>query len=207
MFRNKEYDGAWEVPGVIGTRIEIAAPRITVLWRNAPVLTTTFKVKKRDGGAELCLKENGLRNEGTASDYAELRELFVHDGDMEMTEYFPITGESKDTLRRTENSRYGRYTVADELLREIEGDWKDESGYHELHVIGDTLRSDAESVRIHALIPAGSEPQPGCFRIVDQDPSRFEVLWYADLRFEGGVMTAYLPICDAPSVRIVFRRV
>ncbi len=207
MFGNRKLNGAWEVPGVIGTRIEIDAPHITVLWRNSPVLTTTFKEKKRDGGVELCLKKSGLRYEGSASDYGELRVLFVHDGAMEMTEYFPITGESSDTLRRTENSRYGRYTVADELLREIEGDWKDEHGYHELHITGDTLRSDAESVRIHALIPAGSEPQPGCFRIVDQDPSRFEVLWYADLRYEGGVMRAIIPICDAQPMKLEFHKV
>jgi type I restriction enzyme M protein len=42
MRRFKELEGAWEEPGVIGTRVEIEKDRITVLWRNAPVLETAL---------------------------------------------------------------------------------------------------------------------------------------------------------------------
>ena len=117
----KELNGAWEERGVIGTRIEIDGKNITVLWRNSPVLTTMFKLKDAEGGAELELKSNGLRYEGSKSDYATVTRIFYSEGRLIFEEHFPITGPSKTELTKTECSRFGNYTVCDNVLKELQG--------------------------------------------------------------------------------------
>ena len=85
-----ELTGAWEERGVIGDRVEIDGKRITVLWRNMPVLETKYKVEKSDGGYVLVLNETGLRYRSDASNYAELTRVFYKDGSLELTKFFPI---------------------------------------------------------------------------------------------------------------------
>ena len=126
-----ELNGAYEERGVIGTRVEIEGKSITVLWRNRPVLETTFKTEETDGGYLLRLEDSGLRNAGDPHVYATVTRVFVHGGTMEFDEEFPISGPSKNRLEKTALTRYGNVTICDELLPDLEGTWKeaDGSGY------------------------------------------------------------------------------
>lgn len=198
MVFNRELDGAWEEPGVIGTRIEIEGRRITVLWRNSPVLVTACKWEKRDGGIELILAHNGMRYEGAASDYGELRSLFYKDGTLLMTEYFPITGESRQTLKKTLQSRYGNYTVEKEPLKELQGTWRDETGTFTLTFSGDTLTANGTSTRI-CLLRSNSDPAGSRrYKVADKDPAKYEVLHYSHMEYTGGQLTAQMMVFDAP---------
>ena len=200
-------NGAWEERGVIGTRIEIAAPKITVLWRNAPVLETTFREEAREGGVGLRLNQHGMRYEGANSDYAELTDLFFHDGKLEITEFFPITGESKTTLERTENSRYGDYDVCDEVLKELQGEWKDDDDWYGLRFDGDKLIALDAETRVTVLRSRSDAPESRRFRVVDRDPSKYHVLHLARLDYVDGELTGSVMVCDASPHVMRFSRV
>ena len=200
-----ELTGAWEVPGVIGTRIEIDGKKLTVLWRSSPVLETTYAAEQSDGCVELKLKKSGLRYAQSDSDYAEMRSIIYRDGALEITEYFPISGESRDTLKRTDNSRYGNYDIADDILREMQGTWRETEGRHEIVIKKDVMSFDGEKRRIHILKSRSSYGSP--YIIADHDPSVDE--WHGMSRFEyvNGVLTTRIRVCDAPTIELYFKKV
>ena len=84
MIDKKDYAllcGAWEEPGVIGTRLEIGRGALTVLWRNAPVLETPYSLRREeDGRLVLRLRKTGLRYAGAAEDYGAVTALYLLDG-------------------------------------------------------------------------------------------------------------------------------
>ena len=200
---NRDLEGAWEEPGVIGTRIEIEGDSITVLWRNAPVLETKFKTKKVDGGLLLELKKTGMRYAGSATDYAEVTRIFCRDGALEFEEFFPISGKSSSTLKKTENSRYGNYDIADSELPLVQGEWV-ANEYHSFTISGDVMEMCGKKRKIRLLVSQGQVNGP--IRIVDADASVYELQGLANFEFIGGGITATMLICDAPSVRLTFRR-
>lgn len=202
----KDLDGNWEVQGVIGTRIEIEDPCITVLWRNEPVLQTYFRKEFRNGGIRLILEDRGMRYQRADSDYAELTELFYHDGKLEMTKVFPITGESAETLEQTENSRYGNYDIVDEILAELEGTWEDENGYLRLIFDGDTLDINDCVTEVHVLRSKGDSAPKNHYRIVDQDPAVYELQALSSLEYVNGELVGRDRILDAPSAVIRFHK-
>ena len=198
-------NGAWEERGVIGTRIEIDAPHITVLWRNAPVLETTFSEVPEDGGTLLVLKACGLRYADSGKDYATLTRLFYRDGKLETVKDFPITGEDRETLEKTEHSRFGDYTIVDERLGELRGEWKDEHGIFSLTFSGDRLTANERTIRIH-LLHANRESGDR-LKIADADPSKYEVLDYGQMEYLAGKIIARPMIFDAPPVELIFHKV
>ena len=200
---NDELNGAWEERGVIGTRVEIKDKKITVLWRNAPVLETGFKMKTEGGELKLVLSKNGLRYRGASSDYAHITDLKYGDGRLEMTEYFPITGESKTRLTKTENSRYGNYDIVDSVLDELQGKWRDEDGYFELAFRKDEMILNGRKTKIHVL-KSKSEQTPGRqYLLADADPSVYELQGFSGLSFEGSVISGRRSILDAPAPKTV----
>ena len=205
MFDHPELNGAWEEPGVIGTRIEIEGNKIVVLWRSAPVLTTTFRVKAGEEGDELLLKHAGLRYEHAASDYASVTGLVYRDGVLTLTEDFPISGISVSRFKKTENSRYGAFDAADERLGELAGVWKEKGGYLTLTVKGDVMDLDGKQARIH-LLRNRSDPPGAPLFIRDADPSVFEWSGIDRLTYDGERITGYRRICDAPSEFLVFEK-
>ncbi len=197
MLFSSELDGAWEEPGVIGTRIEISGKKINVLWRNSSVLETTFKTAARDGGRELCLKEKGVRNKGDAKPYADITGLFYKDGVLELTEFFPISGESKTLMKKTAHSRFGNYEIANEMLKELQGKWKDRDGIFELTIKKDVLTLTGKERKI-VVLKSGSPEHPE-YTLADSDPSAYEFGDFTRFRYEGGVLRTKLIMFDAPS--------
>lgn len=202
---SKELDGAWEEPGVLGTRIEISGKKLVILWRNAPVLETTFRKENKGGSVVLKPVKTSMSYAGDARVYADVTGLEYADGKLTFTEMFPITGESRTVLRKTQNSRFGNYDIADEILDELQGTWKDDSGYHEFTVRNDTLTLDGKKKKIHVLRPKSG----GSLIIADGDPSVTE--WDGLTRFEyvGGCVRTRMIILDAPGPlpEIIFRKV
>ena len=199
----KELAGAWEEPGVIGTRIEIEGKKISVLWRNSPVLETSFKIKDTDGGTALILKDDKLRNPGDAAPYAKATGLVYANGTLTFTELFDIAGEKTMTLKKTEQSRYGNYTVVDkEMLPLLKGNWKSEDGSFELKISGNKITAGAEKTRIHVLKNNGYDE----IKIADEDPVKYGLLHFVNVRYENGFIYADIPVCDAPSVTLRFTK-
>ena len=205
MKKHSELNGAWEERGVIGTRIEIDSPRVTVLWRNAPVLTTTFREVESGDNTELVLKHSGLRYDTSASDYAEIKSLIYEDGKLNMTEFFPISGESVKTLEKTGNSRYGDFTIVDEVLKELRGEWLDDGGTYPLKFSGNTLSFCGSKTKIHIL--RSNSGYPPDLRIVDENPACYGILDFTSLDYDGETITGRIMVCDAPSVRLVYKKV
>lgn len=203
MFRD-EIDGAWEVNYVIGTRIEIDYPKITILWRNSPVLRTKFKKKKTEDGIELVLKENGLKYEGQNKEYATVTKLLYSEGRLTFVEYFPITGESSEILDRTKRSRYGDCEIVDGVLKELQGKWVNGSEYLNLEFRGDDMILNGERRKVHAVrYNSGPEDR---YKIIDQDPSVYDWGYLSFFDYYGGRLTAHTRVCDAPSVTVEFEK-
>ena len=198
-----QLNGAWEERGVFGTRIEIDAPHITVLWRSAPVLVTKFSTEECEDGVRLILKKRGLRYEGSYSDYAEMSDIVYKDGRLHIKEYFPITGDSTDILDRTENSRYGDYTVADHILGELEGEWAEPEGYFTLVFKKNTLSINDRKIDICVLEPNWNR---GVYKIANLDPAKREVGEFAQMDYCCGRLSALIHICDASPMVFEFTK-
>ena len=204
--KNSEINGNWEERGVIGTRIEISDRKITILWRNSPVLQTTFSTKNDGEKAVLVLKDNKLRYSPTGQAYAEVSSIFYEDGKLTFNEMFPISGASSSVLTKTENSRYGNYTIADkEVFDLLDGEWEDEQGYCRLRFSRGKLTMGGETIKIHALKSNGYPD--GEYKIANDDPSKYDVFYFSNMMFREGLITAFVPVCDAPSINMVFHRV
>ena len=191
-----ELDGAWEEPGVIGTRIEISGKKINVLWRNSSVLETGFETSVRNGGTELVLKDRSLRYKSDAKPYADITGLFYKDGVLELTEYFPISGKSETRLKKTGLSRFGNYDLANEVLSELQGVWKDKNGVFGLEIKNDELTFDGRKRKIVVL--KTRETVPG-YIVADSDPSVCQFGGFTRFRYEDGVLKTRMIIFDAPS--------
>ena len=199
-------NGAWEEKGVIGKRIEIKNSHIIVLWRNSSVLDTKFQLVEGEDGKELRLEKNGLRYEGSASDYASITKLTYQEEKLVLLENFPITGESKTILSKTKNSRYGDYTIVDEKLKELEGEWTDEDGTYSFRFHKDTLMFHDQKVRVHVLHVNGIDISEECYRIVDQDPSHYELFGFISLDYIDGKVFVTEFICDAPPHKVELKK-
>lgn len=206
LTKNNELNGAWEEPGVIGTRIEISGSRLTVLWRNSPVLETKFSTKKQAGRTDLLPKSRGFRYKSAISDYAELKELYFEDGKLVLIEHFPITGDSETKLEKTDRSRYGDYTIADEALNELKGTWIDDHGFLPLVFEGNTLLMGEKKHKIHLLRSNGKYAHHGQLKIVDIDPSVYGWDGLCDFVYDGGIITARMDVCDAQAILFEYHR-
>jgi hypothetical protein len=212
MFGNRKHEealnGAWQEPGVIGTRIEIEGKNITILWRNRPVLETTFRTAEEDGGIELILKEKDLRNDPSEKPYATVTRLFCKDGKLIFAEDFPISGPSTDVLSKTELSRYGNVTICDEVLDELQGNWVEANGgdYFHLTFQGSRMTLTGNGTReVHAVRSNGWMNEPPVM-IIDADPSVYEWRGLCNMTYEGGEIRLQMIVCDAPPMYITFRR-
>ena len=211
MAQIKELDGNWEVPGIIGTRIEIVKSKLTVLWRNSPVLTTHFTCEKALEGKriDLRLKETGLRYTASQKDYARIASLYWQDGKLYMEEEFPITGQNFQTLEKTENSRYGNVTVEDRnIFPLLKGTWKDQAGYYELTFSKkDTLTVNGHSFTVHIVRDKYEGPDDQTYRIIDQDAAKDGLAGFYRLAYTGGIIRGSIMVCDAPSVEVIFEKI
>ena len=199
-------NGAWEEPGVIGTRVEICNNKIAVLWRNSPVLTTSFSAHESDGRILLTLKKTGLRYNENNSDYAEITSVVYENDTLALSKRFPISGDSTEILKRTSNSRFGNFTVDNGVLKELKGTWKSGDGFITLDFCRDTLSINGKKRKICALKPSGSSDSGNSYIIADADPSRFELDGLSRLKYDGRSLTSDIRVCDAPSVKLVFSK-
>ena len=199
--------GAWEEPGVIGTRLEIEKNRLTVLWRNAPVLKTEYTLKKTEEGCELVLQENGLRYEYSDEDYASVTSLILKDDVLEFSELFPISGPSVTRLKKTANSRYGNYTVREDILKELQGVYTDPEGFFRVSIEGDILTSNGRELKIVVLKHNDSYSPSNTYKIAAYDPALYEVLEYAWMEYSGGELKGQLMIFDAPPHVVHFKKI
>ncbi len=202
-------NGAWEEPGVIGVRIEISEPDLLYLWRNSPALETKFKKSFEDGDVVLNLDKTGLRNTPGEEPYAEITEIRINGGNMNIKEEYKIAGASELVLRRTKNSRYGNYRIRDDLLSEIQGEWTG-GEYHDLSVNGDvlTLGYEKRKVKIHLLEANSKYSDNMIFEIRDADPSKYTFGEYGRLEYirSSRQIVGYMFICDGPTAIIRFEK-
>ncbi len=205
MKYSSELNGAWEERGVIGTRIEIDYPRITILWRNSPVLETKFKVNESEGCLELVPNENSMKYRNDSKPYAYIKRITCQDCRLKVVKDFPISGESIEIMEKTEQSRYGDYTIADEILDELQGKWKEPGGFFTLKFKGNTLTVNGKSTKIHVL--HANWEAPDIYKIADEDPSVYDVLFFGSLTYHHGILTAQIPVYDASPMIMEYRRV
>ncbi len=198
-----DLDGAWEERGVIGTRVEIEGGKLVILWRSAPVLTTAFSVKEREGGVELALKKKGLRYQGAASDYAEVTRLVFREGTLTLTEDFPITGESVTILTRTDRTRYGNYVPSPEDATLVAGEWEDEKGYYRLSFSGKQATVNGNRHAFVILRPMGNGP----LFVADENPAVEGWDGMDRLEIRGDTLVSRIFVCDASPVPLEFHRV
>lgn len=196
--------GAWEEPGVIGTRIEIEKNEITILWRGAPVLETTFELTEASCGFLLSLSENGMHYADSDSVYATVKELVFLDDKLTLTEFFPISGESVKVLRKTDKTRYGAYDLVPEALREVEGTWKDKSGFFRIEIRGNSMKVNDRETTVCALRERNSACPKTFLR--DADPSVDTISGFSRFEYDGKYLLTRMFVCDAPAIDFVFER-
>ena len=200
-----ELSGAWEEPGVIGTRVEIEGGRITVLWRGGPVLVTKFKTVEKNGFTELVLEDKGLRYRGALTDYATVTSVTVRDDIIELEKSFPITGPSKEILKRTANNRYGNYDIEDGVLEELAGKWRNDDMDAEAVFSGGTMTFFGTKRKVHVLRPRRQSSGP--YIIADEDPSVDDMGGFSRFEYLNGTLTTRMLICDGPTVTLVFKKI
>jgi hypothetical protein len=204
----QKLNGAWEPRGYLGPRLEIQGRKLIRLWRSSPVLETTFTTENEDGKLRLKLKNTELRYAGSEKPYAAIKDCWFSDGVITLVDDFPITGESRDVLFPTSNSRYGNVTVVDrELLPQLKGKWVSGDVSSFLCFRGGVLEFgyDEETLRREEITVVRSNGD-GEIRVVSRDPSREEVGMFGPLVFRDGVLHTCIPVCDAPAVQIIFHR-
>lgn len=203
---SKTLNGAWEEKGVIGTRVEIKGKNITVLWRNSPVLKTTFSAVEEGGKVILEPAGKGLRYTGAYTDYATVESIVLKDEKLEFKKIFPITGESLEVLTKTQNSRYGAYDIEDGVLKELKGTWKSDDGRFEIAFSGNMFVFENERRKVHVLKPKNATGST-CYIIADEDPSQYDFNGFSRPEYSDGVIRMRMKVCDAPQINIVLRKV
>ncbi len=204
-----DLDGAWEPGGYVGPRAEISGNELVRLWRNMPVLTTTFTVTEEDGRFLLTLADNGLRNTPESDPYATVRECRYEDGAIIFVDDFPYSGESIEVLYPTTNSRYGNVTVADEtVLPLLEGRWKDGASDHFLDFHGNTMAYGYVDYPIgETEILTVRHNSTGEIRIVEADPAVMDTVgMFGTMKWEDGVIRTYVPITDIAPSELLFHK-
>ena len=192
-------NGAWEEPNVTGIRIEINAPELTVLWMGGIVLQTVFKTVGCGDHTKLILEKNGMRYKNTYTDYASVESIVFAGDTLILTEDFPITGKSVSKLKKTDNTRYGNYDIADEMLAGLEGEWVDGDGYLHIKIKKDRMEINGDKTRIHVLHPRYQSGRE-LYYIADADPSVREWHGISELAYttgEPGILRASIRVCDA----------
>ena len=203
--KKPDLDGAWEEPGVTGVRIEIKGKVLKMFWMSSPVLETVFKTSAKDGVTVLKLKENGLRHGKDGAEYASVSSLEYSGGKLTLTETFPISGESRTVLSRTENTLYGDFDEAPQILSELQGIWKSSDGIFTLSISSDSMTLSDRSYKITVLKPRRGPG--GTYIVADKDPSRPEFGGFTRPEYSAGMLSCMMMVCDAPSPRIEFRRI
>lgn len=202
----KKYDGAY-VPadGTYGLRLELKGKHFVLLWRNSPVLETKFTVSD-DGSFKL--SDSELRCTPGGEPYAVIKDCRFRDGLIVLTEDFPITGESVTELKLTEDSRYGHVTVeTDTVAPLLRGKWlaEDVSYMPELIFKGDSVSlGDEFKVKYAAVRYIGETSQH--YRIVNADPSQDMIGHLIPFEFDGVTLRTAIPVCDAQTVWIRYKK-
>jgi len=198
------FEGAYiPADGSYGLRLELTGERFLPLWRNAPVLDTTFTVSEKDGKVLLIPEETGLRSRISEEPYATLTEVSAENGQLILRELFPISGESVTAMAFTEYSRYGRVTVENEkVLPMLRGCWKDERGFCKLRFDGDSIQVNDQKDHIAAVRYIGETKER--YRIVNKDPSKDYIAFLTPFDLEGSILSANIPVCDAEPIRLTF---
>ncbi len=210
LFKSKsisELNGAWEEPGVIGRRIEIDSDKIVILWRGSPVLETKFRSVKREDYSTLYLQQNGLRYKNANYEYAQIKEIKFINDTLEIKEQFPISGESKATLKKTSNTRYGDYDIDDSILEEIKGIWKSQDGYFEIKINNDELSLNGKKTNIHILRSRSEYEPSNRYIIADVDPSVDGFQGFTRFIYENGILSTTMIVLDAGTIEYIFQKV
>ena len=196
-----DLNGAWEEPGVIGTRVEIEGSSINILWRNSTVLLTTFETAEKDGGVELILKDKGLCD-ARPEPYATIQRLFVKDGKMSFVKLFSISGESTEVLKKTDQSRYGDVTVVNDILPELEGKWSAGSKFNEFSIKDGVLYVYDRKVKLIAV----RRSYDGETVIRDEDASKYDFGMYRFFEYRDSKLYTSMIIYDAPQIQLTFTK-
>ncbi len=198
-----ELEGAWE-PNYVGPRVEIEGDRFIRLWNGGVVLDTTFTAE-RDGDAILLhLADTAMRYTPDDRPYATMTSCRWENGTLTLTDDFPITGESSDTLLPTTKSRYGDVTILDDVLPLLAGDWEDDTGLS-LRIEGDRMLCGGDAAEVIA-VRYNWDSSERIF-LIDRDPSRHGLFGFSEVRVFGDSLFATIPIMDAPGpVELVFTK-
>ena len=210
----KNMDGAY-IPAdhTYGLRLELTGDRFLMLWRNSPVMDTTFTLREEGEKLIFELADINLRNRPSEEPYATVKECYMEDGFIYFLEYFPISGESMNKLTFTENTRYGNVDiVTEELLPELQGKWVEKSGSgfcKEIVIEGDRMTMDGFDGKITAAFAVTKgrgfwDMKNNRYDIVNKDPSRDGIGHMTCYTYEDGVIRAMIPVCDADAIRLEY---
>ncbi len=204
--------GYWETENY-GTRIEIDGDRLVILWRNRPVLETDFTLAEEGDDWVVRLARTGLRYRDAASDYAAVTDCRLREGKLCLCQKFVITGDSREVLGKTTNSRYGNVTViTGEALPRLSGLWRTADGVYEMKIDQGTLTWRCQGSEwaapeaVAVVLPRDGEG-PDDFCIVNRDPAEEFVCDLLPFRHEAGALITRPVVFDGSAPEIVFRKV
>ncbi len=204
-----DLDGAWEPGGYIGPRVEISGNELVRLWRNLPVLTTTFTLKEEDGRSLLILEDSGLRYTPESDPYATVTECRYEDGAITFVDDFPYSGESIEVLYPTDNSRYGNVTIVNEtVLPMLEGRWTDGDSTFFLDFQGNTMAYGYVDLPLgETEILTVRHNSSGEIRIVEEDPAMMDTVgMFGTMKWEDGVLRTFIPTTDIAPSELFFHK-
>ncbi len=204
-------EGAWQ-PDHYGWRIEITGDRMLVLWRNRPVLETTFTAARDGEKCVLRLAKTGLRYRDRSEDFATITECYVLGGKMVLRQRYSLGGEEEEEIfSPTRESRYGDVTVETEKwLPALAGRWRSADGY-ELEISADgSLRSryggkawyDAQPIAV-----VRDNDDFDVIRIVHQDPAEENLPPFWPFVYRDGKLVSRVIVTDMDPPETIFEKV
>lgn len=224
--------GNWEDESS-GYRIEIEENKIIILLKNRVKLSTYFmlsdnaqaddsemadeaqttkayeETEKRNPAGSLELKSTDLWHRGDYRPYGTILGLEFNGKKLLMTVNHPLSGNEYYPFEKTEHGRFGNVEFLDEELRNLSGDWMEQSGRgfgirienDRLYVLTGPETGEAVDIKL-----VKENDREGRKRIVNADPAEDRVERFNMLVVKEDHISAVMRVFDAPEMVYSFVR-
>ena len=174
------------------------------------VLDCEFTLSSEGEKTVLKLESGELRNSpDDESAYAVITGCIYEDDKLTVVENYAISGEKTEVLERTKNSVYGDITRVDDILNPlINGKWecseyKIKMGFDNGKVKINMNQREKENY----ICMKYNCDKSGKMYIRNADPSDEAIGGLVRVYYENGCIYGTIPVCDAPSIQMVLKKV
>ena len=120
------------------------------------------------------------------------------------------TSPSLQSFIHLNHSQPTKNLLRGETLPLLQGKWVREESEEYIIFRGNEIccgyGKDLKNCGEFVTVRRNGERDKKCFGVVNKDPSKNMLGYYVNMRYEHGVITAQIPVCDAPQIIISFKK-